>query len=135
MVIIGIHKSKAKVSEFLWQRHRGREGGRDEQEHEHEQELEVPIICARKVETTPVPDLDIYDAEKVNVSTGTELKHDLEDWDLPYFQTEPRSERTDSIGVCLECVQENERVFCFSRCSNQPTTPTVGYGVSSPAGS
>lgn len=38
---------------------------RDEHEHEHkyehEQELEVPIICARKVETTPVPDLNIYD--------------------------------------------------------------------------
>jgi hypothetical protein len=53
-------------------------------EHEHEQELEVPIICARKVETTPVPDLNIYDdydAEKggkgVNVSTGMELKHEL----------------------------------------------------------
>ena len=35
--------------------------GRDEHEKEHRQELEVPIICARKVETTPVPDLDIYD--------------------------------------------------------------------------
>jgi hypothetical protein len=48
--------------------------------------LEDPIICARKVETTPVPDLNVYDddddAEKgggegVSASTGMELKHDL----------------------------------------------------------
>ena len=78
----------------------------------HEQELEVPIICARKVETTPVPDLNIYDDDDdtqkeekgVNVSTRMELKTRFEDVDLPYFQTEPRSERADSIGVCLECV-------------------------------
>jgi len=28
---------------------------------QRKKELEVPIICARKVETTPVPDLNIYD--------------------------------------------------------------------------
>jgi hypothetical protein len=83
------------------------------EKHEHERESEAPMICARKVETTPVPDLN--DAEKkVNVSDGDGAKHDL-----PYFQAEPRSESADSIGVRLECVQENERVFCyFSRCSN-----------------
>jgi len=30
-----------------------------------------------------------------------------------YFETEPRSESADGIGVRLECVQENERVFCW----------------------
>jgi hypothetical protein len=60
------------------QRQRGRDG------REHEQELEVPVICARKVETTPVPDLNIYDDDTgkgrkgVNVSTGMKLKHVFE---------------------------------------------------------
>jgi hypothetical protein len=39
-------------------RQRGRGRGRGIDEQGHEQELEVPIICARKVETTPVPDLN-----------------------------------------------------------------------------
>jgi hypothetical protein len=28
------------------------------EEHEHKRESEAPMICARKVETTPVPDLN-----------------------------------------------------------------------------
>lgn len=97
------------------------------EKHEHKQESEAPMICARKVETTPVPDLN--DAgRKVNVSDGDGAKHDS-----PYFQTEPGSESTDSIGVRLERVQENERVFCFLF-SNQPISHTPSNG-SSPAGS
>jgi hypothetical protein len=76
------------------------------------------MICARKVETTPVPDLNDR-GRKVNVSGGDGVKHDS-----PYFQTESRSESADSIGVRLECVQENECVFCFLF-SNQPTSQTL----------
>ena len=68
------------------------------EKHEHKRESEAPMICARKDETTPVPDLN--DAgRKVNVSDGDEAEHD---W--PYFQTEPRNESADSIGVRLERV-------------------------------
>ena len=62
--------------------------------------------------------------ERVNAPTEMVFER----WDSPYFQTEPRSERADSIGVCFECVEENKRVFCFSRgAQTNHIYPTVGY--------
>lgn len=66
---------------------------RNEYEHEHGQELEVlSIICARKVETIPVPDLLMQRGKGSSTSRRGKTRFCKMRWDSPYFQTESRRE-------------------------------------------